>query len=205
MSVAPLVVLHGALVLLGDPARHVFWAVGFWSAAAVAWAFAVKRLEARLSVLSLLGVAAVLRLVLLPLPPSLSDDAVRYLWDGRVVASGANPYLLAPEDTRLSQLRDDAWLAMPHKHVPTVYPPLALLIFSLAGFSPAPFLVLKIILVLADLVGCWLLARLAVRLGAPVGRAAWYAWSPLVTLEIAGQGHVDGLMVPLMIAAVAAL
>ncbi|MEM1182916.1 MAG: hypothetical protein AAGM22_31520, partial [Acidobacteriota bacterium] len=205
MSAAPLVVLHGALVLLGNPARHVFLAVGFWIAAALAWALAVKRLEARLDVLSLLGVAAVLRLVLLPLPPSLSDDAVRYLWDGRVVASGANPYLLAPKDTRLSELQDDAWLTMPHKHVPTVYPPLALVVFSVAGFTPAPFLVLKIILVLADLVGCWLLARLARRLGAPVGRAAWYAWSPLVTLEVAGQGHVDGLMVPLMIAAVAAL
>lgn len=163
---------------------------------------AVLRLEDRLTLARLLGVAAVLRVILLPLPPALSDDALRYVWDGRVVAAGDNPYLLAPEDPRLAPLRDDSWRVMPHKHVPTVYPPLALLLFTVVGFSPAPFLSLKIILAFADWLGCLLLARLAMRLGAPVGRAAWYAWNPLVTLEIAGQGHIDGLMLPLMILAV---
>lgn len=197
-----LVGFHLALALMGDPSRHVFWAVFFLIAAAAAWAVAVRRFEARLGLVSLLGIAALLRAVLLPLPPSLSDDAIRYLWDGRVVAAGANPYLLAPEDDRLAELRDPAWQAMPHKHVPTVYPPLALLVFTAAGKTAAPFLVLKIILVLADLFGCYLLARMAQRLGVPLGRAAWYAWCPLTTLEIAGQGHVDGLMVPLMVLAV---
>ena len=33
--------------------------------------------------------------------PGLSDDAYRYLWDGRVQVAGLNPYGIAPEDPAL--------------------------------------------------------------------------------------------------------
>ena len=40
------------------------------------------------SALTILGVALLLRALVLPLPPALSDDVLRYLWDGKVVAAG---------------------------------------------------------------------------------------------------------------------
>ncbi len=140
--------------------------------------------------------------MMLPLPPSLSEDSLRYLWDGKVLASGYNPYRLAPEAEELESLRDARWRQLPHRDVPTVYPPLALATFSIAAASPAPYPTWKAILAAADLFGCLLLLRIAGVLGLDPRRVAWYAWNPLVTLEIAGMGHVEGLGVPLTIAAV---
>jgi len=140
-------------------------------------------------------VALLLRLPLLGLPPTLSDDLLRYAWDGRVIASGANPWRLAPTAAELAPLRDDLWRRLPHREVPTVYPPLALGAFSIAGSLPdgARLPALKTILVAADLGTCALLLALARRRGLPAARAAWYAWSPVVALEVAGMGHVDAL------------
>jgi len=140
----------------------------------------------------LLG-ALLLRLPLLPLPPTLSDDALRYLWDGKVASAGWNPYALTPEAEQLTPLRDESWRRLPHKAVSTVYPPLSLAAFSIASRLPFPMSAWKILVSGADLAGCWLLLQLARKLGIPEGRTVWYAWNPLVTLEVAGMGHVDPL------------
>lgn len=150
-------------------------------------------------------VALLVRLPLLALPPSLSDDSLRYLWDGRVAAVGENPWRLAPDDPELEPLRDERWRRLPHRDVATVYPPLAVGLFSIAAAAPRPVLTLKAALTGADLAACALLLVLARRRGVPEARAAWYAWSPLAALETAGMGHVDALGVAAAVAAVAAL
>jgi hypothetical protein len=142
---------------------------------------------------AILAGALLLRLPLLPLPPTLSDDALRYLWDGKVAAAGFNPYALAPAAEELTPLRDAAWRRLPHARIPTVYPPLSVAAFSIASRLPFPLLAWKLMAAAADLLGCWLLLALARSLGLPEGRTAWYAWNPLVALEAAGMGHVDVL------------
>ena len=149
----------------------------------------------------LLG-ALLLRLPLLPLPPTLSDDALRYLWDGKVASAGFDPYALAPGAGGLTLLRDETWRSLSHKAVPTVYPPLSLAAFSIASRLPFPMTAWKMMASMADLAGCWLLLLLARKLGIPEGRTAWYAWNPLVALEIAGMGHVDALGVAAVLGAV---
>ena len=134
-----------------------------------------------------------LRLPLLPLPPTLSGDALRYLWDGKVAAAGFNPYVLAPSAKELTLLRDATWRRLSHTEVPTVYPPLAVTAFSIASRLPFPLLAWKLMATAADLLGCSLLLALARRLGLPEGRSVWYAWNPLVAVEVAGMGHVDVL------------
>lgn len=146
-----------------------------------------------------------LRLPLLALPLWLSDDALRYLWDGRVAMAGFNPYALAPKAPELAALRDESWQRLPHKEVPTVYPPLAIAAFSIASRFPAPLLAWKAMVTAADLGTCALLLALARRRGIPESRTAWYAWNPLVALEVAGMGHVDALGVAATVAAVLAL
>ncbi|MDH3744396.1 MAG: hypothetical protein OES47_04760, partial [Acidobacteriota bacterium] len=140
-----------------------------------------------------------------PLPASLSDDIFRYIWDGRVAGAGSNPYLLAPEDAELEPLRDDLYERLPHRAVETVYPPLALAVFTMVARFPAPVLLLKSVLLLADLGVCWLLLLIARRLSLPSGRTIWYAWSPLAVLEISGMGHVDALGILAVSAVVLAL
>ena len=203
---------HGALLFLFDLTAHpvltlLFWAVAF---AALGWAvraFHRAELDGRPPGLrEILLVATALRVLLLPLPPTLSYDVLRYVWDGRVVVSGHNPYALPPEAEALSGLRDELWEGMDHREVPTVYPPLALAFFSLAALAPlssaGQIVVLKALLAAADLAACIALVYLVRRRGVPLRRVLWYAWNPLVVLEVAGMGHVDALGVAAMVAAV---
>ena len=186
---------HIGLLLTFDLAAHPR-ATFFWLTAAVAGVVLAARQLGRQPasrVAGVLWVAAVLRLLLIPLPPSLSDDIHRYLWDGRVVGSGFNPYLLTPDAPELASLRDDLWESLPHRDVATVYPPLAMAVFSIATRLPHPTAVLKGGLALLDLAICFLLVLIARRLELPIGRVIWYAWNPLVSLETAGMGHVDTL------------
>ena len=160
----------------------------------VAWVIARRRWSRR----AVLGLAVALRLAAVPMAPALSDDAYRYLWDGGLTAAGVSPYAARPDAPELVRFRDVAptseWYARmnsPHYH--TVYPPLSQAVFAvaaLAGSTPAAWLVLKSLLLAAEGVGIWALSRVL----AP-GRLALYALSPVAVIEIAGQGHSEGLLV----------
>lgn len=179
------------------------WLTAFllFSAFGLFWR-AARRLEHLRSASGILLVAAALRLLLLPLPPTLSDDTLRYVWDGRVMTAGFNPYLHPPEAEELAPLRDELWQRMPHQDVPTVYPPLALATFTVASWLPGSLVTVKILLAIVELFGCLLLLRLADALKLPPGRAIWYCWNPLPIMEVAGMGHVDALVVTASVATV---
>lgn len=180
------------------------FALGFAALAYAAWRLAKA---SPVSSAGILLVALVLRLLALPLAPTLSNDVHRYAWDGRVALAGENPYLRAPDDPALASLREHAdsgrlYGRLDHREVPTVYPPFALSVFALAAATPWPILTLKLLLATADLAGCAALLALAARLGVPPARTVWYAWSPLVVIETAGMGHVDALGVSAVVVAV---
>jgi hypothetical protein len=192
----------------GDPTARPLRTLALLAAATVALCLAVRaarRAPPRLAVVLL--AAAILRLVLVPLPPALSSDVWRYLWDGRVAAAGANPYLLAPADPTLEPLRDAGWERVHHREVPTVYPPVAIALWSLVARLPsaAELPVWKLLVVAADLLACLLLVRLGSAARMPGHRALWYAANPLVALEVAGMGHVEPLGVAAAVGAVLAL
>ena len=142
----PLVAANLGLLLFFDLAHHLVPTLALLGAAFLMLLFAAPRLEAARGPVSgavLLG-ALLLRLPLLPLPPSLSDDVLRYLWDGKVAAAGFNPYALAPAAEKLTPLRDEIWRRLPHRSIPTVYPPLSLAAFSIAIRTPFPMPVWKL-------------------------------------------------------------
>jgi hypothetical protein len=147
-------------------------------------------------------VAAALRLVAAVAPPSLSDDVFRYVWDGRVQAAGHHPYKFAPSDPMREDLRDrTVYPRINHPEIPTIYPPLAELLFAAlakAGLGVTGF---KIALGLLDLGVVFALARLLGALSLPRARAILYAWNPLAIVETAGSGHVEPLGVVLLLLA----
>lgn len=194
--------IHCLLLTLFDLSAHPLLSLGLIALDFAVYFWAARHLEQSHAVGAILCVSLLLRLVLLPLPPTLSDDTLRYVWDGKVLTSGANPYALAPESTELSPLRDELWQKMPHQQVPTVYPPLALIFFAIASWSSLPLITVKILLCFVELVGCLLLMRLAKLWGFAPGLAVWYCWNPLACIEVAGMGHVDALVVTSQVAAV---
>ena len=81
-----------------------------------------------------IGFALILRLAVFWLPPGLSDDAYRYVWDGLVQAEGYNPYLHTPDSPELEALHDEpVYDELNSSGVYTVYPPVSQLIFRIGA------------------------------------------------------------------------
>jgi alpha-1,6-mannosyltransferase len=150
------------------------------------------------------GVAIILRLIALPLAPS--DDLFRYQWEGKVQNAGFNPYLIAPADPQLDQLRHDFPQAakINHPELRAVDPPGAELLFKALGAITDRPLFYKIIFAIADLAVAALLLRLIGGEERYCG-AAWYAWNPLVVYTFAGAAHFDSLMILSMVAGILAV
>ncbi len=81
-------------------------------------------------------VAVVCRVILLGAAPTLSTDIYRYLWEGRVIAAGHNPFGLAPSAPELEFLRDDNYTKINHPHLETIYPPFAQAVFFVGVWQP---------------------------------------------------------------------
>ncbi len=145
------------------------------------------------------------RLALLTTWPTLSDDMFRYVWDGRVQANGLSPYRYPPSAPQVAALHANDQTIWPHinrQDAVTVYPPGAQMAFAaiwrVVGDSVTGF---KAAFVLAELLGGVLLLGLLRALNQPLERSLIYLWSPLLVFEVAHSGHVDGLMLPLLILA----
>jgi hypothetical protein len=137
-------------------------------------------------------VAVATRAALFPVTPSLSGDLFRYVWEGRVVVSGGNPYRQSPLDPRLEPLRDrTVYPQINHKELATIYPPLAIAGFALVARCAPTVGAFKLWVILHDLVLVLLLIAWARRERGSGVSAIAYAWNPLVLVEYAGTGHHD--------------
>ncbi len=147
--------------------------------------------------------AVLFRLMLAWLPPSLSDDAYRYVWDGLVQAQGVNPYRFVPEDPALGALHDEPiYRQLNSTGYYTVYPPVSQGIFAFGALFygsgwMASYYAVKVVLILFELAALLLLARMV-----DARALLLYAWNPLVLLEAAGQAHTEGALVLLLLLAV---
>jgi len=140
------------------------------------------------------SVVVALRLIALPLAPG--DDLWRYRWEGKIQQAGFNPYVNAPDDPRLEQVRAEYpdWPKINHREFRAIYPPGAELIFRAMSAISDRALFYKLVFACADLATIAVLLRL---LGGTsrFANAAWYAWNPLVVYCFAGAAHFDSLMI----------
>src|SRR6059036_3111740 len=152
-----------------------------------------------------LAFALLFRLSLLGSPVVLSSDVYRYLWDGRVQWAGISPYRYPPTADELAPLRDEA--VYPNINRPTkvtVYPPGAQAVFALmARVAPNSIVAWRVFLIGCEVAATALLLVLLRRAGVTRAAAIVYAWSPLVVFEGVQAGHVDLVVIPLMLAALA--
>jgi hypothetical protein len=181
-----------AATILGDPTRlHLYIGAGCVWAAAVALLPRLPRTRADRWLVVAFAVA--MRVPGWLAAPVHSDDIHRYLWDGRVQRAGVNPYLYQPDGPELAGLRDESWSHVNNKELPTIYPPLAQLLFRAAPSAA----VWKALVALADL---GLVLLLLLKLEDP-RRAIVWAWCPLAAVELSLEGHVDGIAILLLMGA----
>jgi len=197
---AGLLLLHGAGLFLQTNAifNGVIAAALVEGIVYLAAVYCLARMPAGQSALSfILLIAILLRVGTVVFPPYLSSDVYRYVWDGRVQGAGINPYDYIPGDDALTSLRDEA--IYPHinraNYAKTIYPPAAQIIYYAVTRISEHITVMKLAMLVFDLATIGLLVLLLRGLGAPPDRVLIYAWHPLTFWEIAGSGHVDGVVV----------
>ncbi|WP_283639958.1 polyprenol phosphomannose-dependent alpha 1,6 mannosyltransferase MptB [Mesonia mobilis] len=156
----------------------------------------------------LLGFGIVFRLVFLFAIPNLSQDFYRFIWDGRLIAEGINPYLSTPQEWMQSgnfgvvaQSRQlvEGMQSLNASHY-TNYPPVSQWVYALAGILfPKSILgsviVMRVILIFVDVMTFIFLRKLLQQLKLSKHQAFWYFLNPLVIIELTGNLHFEGLMV----------
>lgn len=201
LGVAGLVLLGTYVALVVSVAQVGLFGRLFWIAAAVFVGVAVwvRRDVHRLSVWMIVAVAAVLLAPGLFVHPLSSDDAYRYVWDGRIQLAGIDPYHFVPNDPALMRFRDPILFppgtqpAINRPNVPTLYPPVAQLWFTfVALLTPVSWGTLGV------QIGAWASAvattgLLARYLGDRRGLALLYGASPAVLIETSNGAHLDAL------------
>ncbi len=159
--------------------------------------------ETRVGLLIILFFAALFRVTVIFVAPTLSTDQFRYTWEGRLITLGLSPYLYAPNDPTLLPYRDGFWPLVQQKETASPYPPLAQLTavgeYALLGES---LLGPKLAAALFDLLNCAALVWLLGLYKKERWRVIFYAWCPLPILEFGLSGHNDALMLFFLLVAV---
>lgn len=162
--------------------------------AALTWVWIAAMRAKAVSPALLLGTALLVRLIFLWMPSGF--DLYRYIWEGKILLEGFNPYLYPPNDPLLECFRDEIWPLVGHHKETAIYPPLTQWLFAAFSFLGFGVIGYKLIFMLADLAICLLLCR---RFGAK--SALIYAWNPLAAVSFAGGGHYDSLFMLAMVLA----
>jgi hypothetical protein len=155
-------------------------------------------------ILAFIIAGLVLRLALVPVHPIGSDDYYRYIWDGKVIASGMNPYRYAPTDTSLASLHSQT---LPTKinfgDMKTIYPPLAEILFYVAyKISGESFLGIKVLLFVFDLLTMFGILLILRQLNLSPKNLLLYAFCPLPLVQFFVDAHMDGFGIPLLVFAI---
>lgn len=154
----------------------------------------------------LFGAAILFRLLLLFAMPQLSDDVYRFIWDGRLLAHGFNPYLFLPgqllgtEIATNAGLNEELYRQLNSPNYFTVYPPLNQAMFGFAAWlSPDNLLGnvvwLRVPILLSEVGSLWLMTKLLRRLKRNPNLALLYGLNPLVILELTGNLHFEAVMI----------
>ncbi len=152
-------------------------------------------------------IAFLSRVVFILAIPNLSQDFYRFIWDGRMMLEGLNPYLYTPEsfiqtgELPIAQAKElYAGMGELNGSHYTNYPPINQLCFFIAAlFSSHSILgsviVFKGIIIVADFGTFFFGKRLLKRLNLPVKDIFWYILNPFIIIELTGNLHFEGVMI----------
>ena len=139
--------------------------------------------------------------------PNLSQDFYRFIWDGRMILEGLNPYLYTPESFIINgefpiAQATELYSGMGNlngSHF-TNYPPINQLCFAIAGlFAGKSILgsaiVLRLLIIAADFGTLYFGKKLLSELKLPVHHIFWYILNPFIIIELTGNLHFEGVMI----------
>ena len=155
---------------------------------------------------TLIIIAILFRCIFLFATPNLSQDFYRFIWDGRMLINGFNPYLSLPETFIQLNLQPIAEASILYDGMGelngshyTNYPPLNQFCFFIAALfaSKSVFgsvIVLRVLIILADIGILYFGKKLLERLNLPIKNIFWYFLNPFIIIEMTGNLHFEPVM-----------
>ncbi|WP_299243278.1 mannosyltransferase [uncultured Aquimarina sp.] len=153
------------------------------------------------------GIALGFRILFLFAIPNLSQDFYRFIWDGRMLLEGFNPYLSLPEtwiaqgNAPITQAKElyEGMGSLNGSHF-TNYPPISQFCYLIAGvFAGKSILgsaiVMRLLIILADIGTFFFGRKLLQILHIPENRIFWYLLNPFVIIELTGNLHFEAVMI----------
>lgn len=154
----------------------------------------------------LVAASVIFRLVFILAIPNLSQDFYRFIWDGRMLLQGFNPYLYLPItffeqgsfpiEQGLELYQGMGELSANNY---TNYPPINQLCFAIAGlFSGQNILgsvvIMRLIIIGSDIGILYFGKKLLEGFNLSKTRIFWYALNPFIIIELTGNLHFESLM-----------
>ncbi|QXP65503.1 mannosyltransferase [Polaribacter sp. AHE13PA] len=175
-----------------------------WFSLFTCFFFLIKSKSINIS--TLIGLVILFRLIFLFAIPNLSQDFYRFIWDGRMILEGLNPYLSLPKTYIQQGLHPIAETSnlyagmgeMNGSHY-TNYPPINQLCFLIAALFASKsifgsIVVLRLIIILADIGILYFGKKLLEGLNLPVKNIFLYALNPFIVIEMTGNLHFEPVM-----------
>ena len=203
----PLVLTFSCLIIwLGyfTPRQSFGQLISLYSALFVIYFFLTKTFK---NAREVIFIGVFFRLILLFSIPALSDDFYRFIWDGRLLANGINPYTILPADFINSidyQNNVENNLIFSRLNSPnyyTVYPPLNQLIFATSatlskGSLFGNVIALRIFILLAEISLLFMLIK-----NKYSDKFNLYSFNPLIIIELNGNLHFEGVVMCFLVLA----
>lgn len=147
------------------------------------------------------------RLLLLIATPPLSQDFNRFIWDGRMLLEGFNPYLYTPKflienntaPIHNAQLLFEKMGALNASHY-TNYPPISQLGYFIAALFGSKSILISIVvmrlqLIIADIGIFYFGQKILTFIKLPTKNIFLYFLNPFIILELTGNLHYEPVMV----------
>lgn len=139
--------------------------------------------------------------------PNLSQDFYRFIWDGRMILEGFNPYLHTVDAftsmsefpvAQAQELRTGMGV-LNASHF-TNYPPVNQLCFLIAVLFTnksilGSVMIMRLLIIAADFGTLHFGKKLLDKLNLPTHHIFWYVLNPFIIIELTGNLHVEGVMI----------
>jgi len=164
----------------------------------------LKKGEENIKLLTTISV--LFRLLFLFSIPNLSQDFYRFIWDGRMLFEGFNPYLFLPEnfinqqEFKIQQATElYAGMGSLNGSHFTNYPPINQLSFFIAALFAGKsilgsVIVLRIQIILADIGIIYFGKKILEKLKLPIHHIFLYTLNPFIIIELTGNLHFEPVM-----------
>lgn len=185
---------------------NFFQLFGIYSVLFILYYFLQKSIQKPILIFSL---GVFFRVLLLLSTPALSDDFYRFVWDGRLLAHGINPYIILPTEfihnPDYQKIIGDVSLfkSLNSPNYFTVYPSLNQYIFGVSAWLAGNnlflnIIILRLFILSGEILTIFLLSKLSQKKRSPI---ALYVFNPLIIIELVGNLHFEGLVIAFLLLA----